>query len=213
MKIELGNFNFIRELEKLGLEHQILFAASICERTLPVYVSIDFEENFNHKTLPVLRETLDYIWNFPASGIFDSERLQSFLTTCQKITSEIEDDELCNSPENTAPYVVSYTLELCLTGNIRQLKNVAIGGHGILSQILDFLMQEEEDIVGGCPWSGKSNKEQFEIIKNNYYTKREMQKETNDLGILTNIATINTEFIQKFRHEASPNGCGIIEFE
>jgi uncharacterized protein YjaG (DUF416 family) len=62
IQITSSNWDILTELlSQLSLEHQILFAASICERILPIYTTIDFPENFNHKTLPILREVLDYI--------------------------------------------------------------------------------------------------------------------------------------------------------
>ncbi len=196
-----------RVLSELSLDCQILFAASICERTLPIYVSIDFPEDYNHRTLPILREILDYIWDFPMTEIFDREKLHNFLSICQKITSEIEVRGLCCSVEHTAPYLISFILELCLTRDIECLKKVVKAGYAMLWQLLLYMM-EEEDI-----WDEKSLEEQCIEINNDYYSKREIQKEKDDWQILIATPIITSGFIQHFRHTAAPDGCGMVDFE
>jgi uncharacterized protein len=216
IQIKSSNWDILTELlSQLSLEHQILFAASICERILPIYTTIDFPENFNHKTLPILREVLDYIWNFPAMGIFERERLQEFLSICSKITSEIETNELCCSVENTAPYSILHTLEFCLAEEIKYLEEVFSGGHGMLWQLLDYLMEQEAEITGEDDdiWSRRSREEQYRCIDNDYYMKRELQKEKDDWQILATHPLLTAEFIQQFRHASNPDGYGMIEFE
>jgi Protein of unknown function (DUF416) len=214
IKITAVNWDLLTELlGKLSLEHQVMFAASISERTLPVYTSIDFPGNFNHKTLPILRESLDYIWNFSAAGNSDPEKLQKFLTICQKITSEIEENELCCSVESTAPYSIVHTLELCLTGEVKYLEEVFSGGQAMLWQLLELLMDNEAYLTGKDAWSHKSCGEQYNDINNHNYSKQEIQKEKDDWQILSNTSTITTEFIQQFRLAANPNGYGSIDWK
>jgi uncharacterized protein YjaG (DUF416 family) len=200
-------------LNNLSLQHQIMFAASICERTLPIYTSIDFLRNFNHKTLPILREALDYIWDFPALGNFDRQKILCLLTNCQNITSEIETYGLCSSVENTAPYSLSCTLELCLTGEVKYLKEVFSSGHGMIWQILDYLMDQEVEVEKKNTWVQKSRQEQYSDIDNDYYMKLEIQKEKDDWQNLSNTPLITSEFVQQFRQAANPSGHGMIEFE
>jgi uncharacterized protein YjaG (DUF416 family) len=200
-------------LSGLSLERQILFAASICERTLPIYVSIDFPENFNHKTLPILRKILDNIWNYCTEVDLNREKLQSLLADCKKITSEIEINGLCCSAEHTAPYSISHTLALCLTGDIKYLEQVFRGGHAMLWQILEYLNEEEICTSVEDTWRNKSCEERYSDIDNDYYSKREIQKEKDDWENLTNATEITPEFIKKFRKAANNEGYGMIEFE
>jgi Protein of unknown function (DUF416) len=214
IKITSVNWNLLTELlGKLSLEHQIMFAASISERTLPVYTSIDFPGNFNYKTLPILREALDYIWNFSAAGNSEPEKLQNFLTICQKITSDIEGNELCCSAESTAPYSIVHTLEFCLTGEIKYLEEVFSGGQAMLWQLLELLMDNEAYILGEDAWSDKNLEEQSSDLDNHYYSKREIQKEKEDWQILAITPLITAEFIRQFRLAANPNGYGSIDWK
>jgi hypothetical protein len=212
VQITSTNWNLLTELlGNLSPEHQIMFAASISERTLPIYTSINFPGNFNHKTLPILRGALDYIWNFSAAGNSDPEKLQNFLTICQKITSEIEENELCCSVESTAPYSIVHTLELCWTGEVKYLEEVFSGGQAMLWQLLELLMDNEAYLTGKDAWSHKSCEEQYNDINN--HSKQEIQKEKDDWQILSNTSIITTEFIQQFRLVANPNGYGSIDWK
>jgi uncharacterized protein len=215
IQITSSNWDVLTELlSQLSLEHQILFAASICERILPIYTSIDFPENFNHKTLPILREVLNYIWDFPGMGVFERERLQDFISVCRKNNSEIETRELCCSVESIAPYSILSTLEFCLTKELKYLEEVFSGGHGMLWQLLDYSMEQEAEVTGEEDiWSKKSREEQYSCIDNDHYMKRELQKEKDDWQILVNNPRLTAEFIQQFRHASNPDGYGMIEFE
>jgi uncharacterized protein YjaG (DUF416 family) len=62
MKIEFQELDFIIEFEKISFSRQILFSTSICERLLPFYISVDFDDSFNHQTFSLLRDILDYSW-------------------------------------------------------------------------------------------------------------------------------------------------------
>jgi uncharacterized protein YjaG (DUF416 family) len=104
------------KLEELSIYHQIMLASSVCERILPSYISVNFQENFNHETFPVLREILNYIWELPISENFDEKKLRGFLNTCHEIKSEIQRG-LCDTAHYTAPYSLYNTLELCLSKN------------------------------------------------------------------------------------------------
>ena len=97
------NFSLIKELMNISLNHQILFAASICERILIIYASTNVGEGFNHANLPTLTGILDYIWSFLSVGILDLEKLQESLDTCREITFEIEENQLGVFAEYTAP--------------------------------------------------------------------------------------------------------------
>jgi Protein of unknown function (DUF416) len=207
------NFSLIRELRKLDLNHQILFATSICERTLLVYANTNVGEGFNHTSLPILTEILDYIWNFPATGVFDRDKLQDSLDACGKITFEIQENQLGVFAEYTSPYMIYSTLELCLIDKTRNLKNIVQCGYSMLSDLLSCLMEEEEKLAENDQWSSKSSKEQLEIIDNHYYTNREVQKQKDDWKLLANTPLITAEFIQNFRYNATPGGCGIVDFK
>jgi hypothetical protein len=201
-----------RLLGELSLDRQILFAASICERTLPIYVSIEFPEDFNHKTLPILREIMNYIWDFPAAGIFNRESLQNLLVTCRQITSKIEANDLCCTVHSNAPYLISHTLELCLTGEVKYLKEVFSSGHDMLWELVRCCWVQEGEMCGE-DMGNKSSEEEDGAIDNDEDTQREMQKERADWQVLANTPEISAEFIQQFRHAANPNGYGTIEFE
>jgi uncharacterized protein len=212
MKIYFQNYDFIPAFtDELSRDRQILFAASICERLLPLYTSIDFEDNFNHRTLPILREILDFIWNKSILDVVDRVQLQGLLDTCEQITSEIEENELCSTEEHTAPYAIFDTLELCLTGKIEALTEVVKSAHSYLWYALNYRMEREEELAGDDRWERKSFQEQCEVIKNHYFTEREMKKEMDDWQVLVNTPILTTQFIQQFRHAANPDGYGIID--
>ena len=198
------------DLEKLSLRHQVIFAASMCERMLPFYVSIDFHDDFNHKTFPIIREILDYIWNSTAMGIFDREKLQNFLNTCHEITSEIEKG-LCSTPEYTVPYSLSSTLRLCLTENKKYLNQVLNDSFTIIDHTVNYLIDEQSYFDEYGTLHGQKNaSERAEILENHYLLKRETQKEIDDYKILFNSPVMTPKFIQEFRHSADPDGRGMI---
>jgi uncharacterized protein len=200
------------ELEKLSIRHQIMFAASICERMLPFYISINFCDNFNHKTLPIIREVLDYIWNCVTINTFDREKLQKLLDTCHKITSEIEEGGLCPTPEHTAPYSLSSALELCLTENKKYLDRVLNDSFAVIDHTVNYLIDEQAYFDDyGILHGDKSAGERAEILENHYLLEREKQKEMTDYKVLLNTPAITPEFIQQFRRSADPNGCGIVD--
>jgi uncharacterized protein YjaG (DUF416 family) len=201
------------DLKKLDINRQIMFAASICERMLPFYVSIDFHENFNHKTLPKLRSILDCIWDLSTLDIFDLNTLNDLLHQCQKITSEIEDEELCGTPENIAPYAISFTLELCITKDIQCLEQVLSYSFAIIDQTLHFLIDQKSYVDDYGQWHSMDENEEKDILANHYLLKREMQKKIEDYQTLVNTPIINAIFARQFRLSADPDGIGIIDNE
>jgi uncharacterized protein YjaG (DUF416 family) len=201
------------KLEKLNINRQIMFAASMCERMLPFYVSIDFDEDFNHKTLPKLRSFLDYIWGLSVTNVFDIDTLNDLLQQCQTITSEIEDKELCGTPENTAPYAISETLELCITKDIQYLEQVCNYSFGIIDQTLHFLIDREAYFDDYGQLHDMNEDEEKDILENHYLLKREMHKRMEDYQTLVNTSVINADFAKQFRLDADPDGIGSIDAE
>jgi uncharacterized protein YjaG (DUF416 family) len=201
------------DLKKLDINRQVMFAASMCERMLPFYVCIDFYENFNHKTLAKLRSVLDYIWELSTTDIFEIDTLNDLLHQCQKITSEIEDKELCGTPENTAPYAISETLELCITKDIQYLEQVCNYSFGIIDQTLHFLIERESYIDDYGQLHTMNEDEEKDILENHYLLKREMQKRMDDYQTLVNTPVINATFARQFRLSADPDGIGIVDAE
>ncbi|MDV2992295.1 MAG: hypothetical protein N4J56_001949 [Chroococcidiopsis sp. SAG 2025] len=133
------------------------------------------------------------------------------LISCQKITTDIEENELCTTEENTAPYVISSTLELALTGNIGHLKQVVLNGHSVLWYALNYQMEREEEIAGDDRWESKSLEEHCDIIESHYLTKREMQKEMDDWFALKNTSKLTPEFIDRFCAASLLGGKGILD--
>jgi uncharacterized protein YjaG (DUF416 family) len=201
------------ELEKLNINRQIMLAASMCERMLPFYVSIDFHEDFNHKTLPKLRSILDYIWNLSALDVFDIDTLNDLFHQCRTITSEIEDKELCGTPENTAPYAISETLELCITKDIQYLEQVCNYSFGIIDQTLHFLIDRKSYVDDSGQWHSMDEDEEKDILENHYLLKREIQKRIEDYQALVNTPVINATFARQFRLNADPDRIGIVDTE
>jgi uncharacterized protein YjaG (DUF416 family) len=199
------------DLEKLDINRQIMFAASMCERMLPFYISIDFHEDFNHKTLPKLRSILDYIWELSTTDIFEINTLNDSLQQCQEIISEIEDRELCGTPENTAPYAIFYTLKLCITKETQCLKQVKNYSFAIIDQTLHFLIDREAYIDDYGELHSMDEDEEEDILENHYLLKREMQKEMDDYQALVDTPIINAVFVQQFRLNADLDGLGIVD--
>jgi uncharacterized protein len=206
------------ELEKLGLCHQIAFAASLCERMLPLYVGTDSSERidgFNHQTLPMLRKILDYIWDFPAVGIFEEEKLHSFLEECKEISSKIEDEDLIPQPEEyiaSAPYSIADALELCLTGEIKHLEQVRQNNWFAIEFALSIIIDERTYVDDyGVMQEQKTLEEEYEIIENHYLYQREYRKEMGDYQTLIDTPSITPEFIQEFRLSADPDGLGVLD--
>jgi uncharacterized protein YjaG (DUF416 family) len=201
------------DLEKLDINRQIMFAASMCERMLPFYVSTDFHEDFNHKTLPKLRSVLDYIWEFSTTDIFEIDTFNDLLQQCQEIISEIEDKELCGTPENTAPYAIFTTLELCITKKNQYLKQVCNYSFAIIDQTLHFLIDREAYIDDYGQLHSMDEDEEKNILENHYLLEREMQKRMEDYQTLVNTPVINATFARQFRINADPDGIGIVDAE
>ena len=197
MKIDFYRENCINELSKLNISHQILFAASICERLLPMYLSIEFYERYNFKTFPILIKILNYIWLEPATGILNTESLENNLSECQQIITDMEEGELCVTEENKASYAIFYTLKLC--------------AHAYLWEALNCRMEKEDELSGDNHWESKTFDEQYKIIKNHFYTTREIDKEIKDLNTLIDTPVLTIKFVEQFRQSSNPEGKGIID--
>jgi uncharacterized protein YjaG (DUF416 family) len=211
MNIQFEDSDSIAGLKTLSFEHQVLFAASVCERLLPVYVGIDFPDNFNHQTLPILRKVLDSIWLCASSGVFEIEQLQELISICHQITLDIEEGQLCATYEAEAPYLIKDLLELCLHKDFDCLKRIVMNTHTMLTEGIDYIMEQEEILNDHEEWTNKSLKEQVEVMRNNEFTIREMQKEMQDWQFLVNHPKLTKAIVEQFRQSSDPNNRGVID--
>ena len=118
--------DLIAELSALPSSHRLAFAASCCERLLPLYGSFSREEDWGYPDL--LRDALDGVWQLVKGARLSEERIRRWRRGCRTITP---DPGRFPSPEAAeaarAVEAVSATLECAVTGDAATAARVVEG--------------------------------------------------------------------------------------
>lgn len=118
----------VNELRKsLGIlphKHQMVFAASCCERLFPNYRAFTLLEHWGRPQL--LRTTLDEIWKSVEEEALSRERVLTLIQAMNTITPHTEDfTSIFVSLAEDAVAAVIYTLEHHLDGDVERVVLVA----------------------------------------------------------------------------------------
>jgi uncharacterized protein len=179
--------------ESISHFHQISFCASLSERILPNYNLLDRDSNIYN--FPLLRKSLDEIWDSLIKNELDLKKIQNISESCEALISETDNNEnLASLPEaENAVACLCYTLDLCLHPNeislIIQAINTAHISFDYYFQNMIFICLDnnlnQEEIVDEF---GMLNLEYIlpfiEIDKRKYSYSKRSEKITEQLSVM-----------------------------
>jgi hypothetical protein len=213
MNIVPGDMTSVRDLMSIDFNHQVLFGASVCERSLPIYLLYDFYDRFNHDAMPILREILDYVWTSCSSSDFDTAILEKFLDRCIDISDKIHENEsfaTLMSIEYYVPTMIEDLINLCLTTEYKYLKAIVDRAQGIILGGIDYTLELESEINEDGSYQKMLPDELTEKMNGHHFILTEIQKEVADLQFLKDRPLLTPESIQEFRSNADPYGLGLM---
>jgi uncharacterized protein YjaG (DUF416 family) len=213
MNIVPGDMTSVRDLMSIDFKHQVLFGASVCERSLPIYLLQDFDDRFNHDTLPILREMLNYVWQSCDSLNFNPEILQEFLDRCKNINDEIDEQQhylTRVSVEHYVPTIIEDLINLCLTTEYNYLEAIVERAHGIIMQGIDYTLELESEMTEDNIYTKMTPDDLDKKICEHCFIMTEIEKEIADWHFLKDRPVLTPELIQEFRSNADPEGIGLM---
>lgn len=207
MNLDFYNLDVLeKELEKLPPLHRIAFAASICERMLPIYQTFSQQEGWGNSV--VLIEALDEVWQILQGKPVDEPKIRQLIEDCgnaaphsdyvMKSRYDFEAQLTCSA--------IRSTLEACSDCNSQHFIDVM---EFVRDTINGFLISRKDDADPN--WYKKSLQEQEEYVSSHALAKQEIAKEQEDLQRLKEVETLDREFLESLRTSFNNSGRSLID--
>ena len=183
------------ELKQLPHFHRVAFAASICERMLPMYNTFSQMENWGQPS--VLRELLDKMWLILEGKTIDSSKVHQMMEecSCEDVCPNIEDYNFDNLDYlYEAFFTVSAlysTLTALLTVDLMYI--IGVVKNARFETIEGFITERDNLIETDNP------KDEMKLIANHPLAKQELAKEIEDLQRLKNAEKLKPELLEWLR--------------
>lgn len=183
------------ELKQLPHLHRVAFAASICERMLPMYSKFAQMENWGRPSL--LREALDEVWLILQGKPIDLSKIRQLIQDMdgENVWPDSESDDFCDADYLfEAQFTVSAiysTLTDILTSDFKYVMGVV--DEARFYTIEGFISQRDK------LYEVKNRNDTLEPIANDPLAKQELAKEMEDLQKLKNAETLSPELVEWLR--------------
>lgn len=193
------------EIKQLSHLHRVAFAASICERMLPMYNNFSQMENWGRPSL--LREALDEIWLILQGKPIDLSRIRQLIEDFdgENVWPDSDSDDFCDAPDLfEAQFTVSAfysTLTVIMTSDCKYIIGVVKNAR---FDTIDGFVSQRDNL-----YEVKNFDEEMEQIANDPLAKQEMAKEMEDLERLKNAETLSPELLEWLR--TTSTGKSLIE--
>jgi hypothetical protein len=207
MNLDFFQLDTLQEiLETIPPFHRVAFAASICERMLPIYELFSQEESWGDST--VLRNALDEIWQVLLKKQADAEKIEELTKACEQQTLHadyVRQSQLNYEAQQTVS-AVCFTLESCLEPTSRKVLDVA---QCVEETIYGFLTSKKFD--DDESWIKKSSEELENYVASDPLAVQEIAKQKQDLQRLKQVETLDRDFLEWLQISSSNNGKSLIE--
>jgi uncharacterized protein YjaG (DUF416 family) len=193
-------------LETIPPFHRVAFAASICERMLPIYELFSQEESWGDST--VLRNALDEIWQVLLKKQADAEKIEELTKACdqQALHADYVRHSDLNYEAQQTVSAVCFTLEACLEPTSIKVLDVA---QCVEETIYGFLTLKKFD--DDESWLKKSSEELENYVASDPLAVQEIAKQKQDLQRLKQVETLDRDFLEWLQISSSNNGKSLIE--
>ncbi|MEG3954191.1 DUF416 family protein [Microcoleus sp. herbarium2] len=207
MNLDFFQLDTLQEiLETLPPFHRVAFAASICERMLPINELFSQEESWGDST--VLRNALDEIWQILLKKQADAEKIEELTKACEQQTLHADDvrqSRLDYEAQQTIS-AVCFTLESCLEPTSIKVLDVA---QCVEETIYAFVTSRKFD--DDESWNDKSSEELDNYVASHPLAIQEMAKQREDLQWLKQVETLDRDFLERLRTSSHNNGKSLID--
>jgi hypothetical protein len=196
-----------QELKQLSHLHQVAFAASICERMLPMYEKFSRMANWGQPSL--LREVLDEVWLILQQKSIAPSKIRKLMEKIdgEGVWPDSDSDEFCDAYYLfEAQFTISAlysTMTALLTSDSKYI--IGVVGNARFDTIEGFISQRDK------LYEVKNYKDMLEPITNDPLAKQEMAKEMEDLQNLKKADKLSAEFLEWFRTSSSNKGKSLID--
>ncbi|AFZ28095.1 hypothetical protein Cylst_6127 [Cylindrospermum stagnale PCC 7417] len=203
------NFNFFEydtleeELKQIPTQHQLAFAASICERLIPNYKAFcqNLVEPWGNPSVP--KEALDEVWQILAGKPLDPVLISQLRDECGQ--DDIFPDDLdfgddCYEAQETL-IAIRAILAACIEPDLQLIIEVAKHARNIIEAYIPY---KDENFKLTLEKDGEEKF--YESIANHPFAVREIAKQTEDLQRLKVIQTLDKFFLEWLR--TSSENCG-----
>lgn len=207
MNLDFFQLDTLQEiLETIPPFHRVAFAASICERMLPIYELFSQEESWGDST--VLRNALDEIWQVLLKKQADAEKIEELTKACDQQTLHadyVRQSRLDCEAQQTVS-AVCFTLESCLEPTSIKVLDVA---QCVEETIYGFVTSRKFD--DDESWIEKSSEELENYVASDPLAVQEIAKQKQDLQRLKQVETLDRDFLEWLQISSSNNGKSLIE--
>ncbi|MBP0029423.1 DUF416 family protein [Roseofilum sp. Guam] len=207
MNLELFNLSELNTvLDELPPLHRLAFAASMCERMLPIYDVFCQQEKWGNPQ--VLREALDEAWRILQAQTPDIPKINQLQRQMDEIAPDADNCRFSRFifEAQMACSVIDLILEINL--NIDSQKVVKIAEY--ITDTIDSFLTLEKD-TDDPDWPAKPLEEQRQYIANHRLAKQEIAKQKEDLQRLKEAKILDTEILEWLRTSYKNEGKTIID--
>lgn len=207
MNLDFYNLDVLeKELEKLPPLHRIAFAASICERMLPIYNVFSQQEGWGDPTS--LRIALDEVWEVLQAKPVDEAKIRQLIDDCENAAphSDYVMQSRYDFEAQLTCSAIRSTLEACIDCNSQHFIDVMEFVRDIIN---GFLTSRKDD--ADPHWYKKSLQEQEEYVSSHALAKQEIAKEQEDLQRLKEVETLDQDFLESLRASFNNSGRSLID--
>jgi uncharacterized protein YjaG (DUF416 family) len=191
-----------RALEELPRRNRVAFAASCCERLLPNYHAFTLVESWGD--LAPLVDGIDLVWHYLATGTLPEPHARKLALACEAAAPDMEDFGSLYAPAALdAAASVAYTLEGCLTDDVRPIADVASLARETIYLYLHRIGQP-------TPLEPQAGAFIEDWVQHSPLMQQELAKQQQDLLDLQQRTLLTPEFLLSLR--TSSQGLGLQPF-
>lgn len=196
---------FKEKIERLPHLHRVAFAASICERMLPMYNNFYYLAKWGN--LSLLKQALDEVWVILQGRSINSHKINKFIDNFdgEGVWPDSESDDFCDAPYLfEAQFTVSAIyaiLNAILEPNVGYIIVVVENAR---FETIEGLISQREKL-----YEVKDRQYVVDFVANDPLAKQEMAKEMEDLERLKNAETLSPELLEWLR--TTSTGKSLIE--
>ncbi|MEM9103855.1 MAG: DUF416 family protein [Pseudomonadota bacterium] len=168
------------------------FSALCCERLLPNYLAFQQAFTWGRGDVQILRQGLDYVWQYLETGEFDAEKITQLHDQCVEIIPNSETSDIYKNPDIYITIAQNACFGICGILDVLIRFDPERNGN-ILSHTVDtvILYTDNSDI--------KDEQKSNNYIFHHPLMQRELKIEDESLTLLEKTPEITPDFLVKFK--------------
>jgi uncharacterized protein len=181
------------QLEQLGGEHRVVFAASCCERLLPACEAFSDEDGWGSPRM--LRQALDAVWAVVPGSRLDDEEVRRLIAGVEEQIPNLDDPftSIFAAPAQNAAIAVARCVECARTGSVED------GG-----KVADLSIDAFEAYVDQTEGEGPVYDE--ERVTSSPVYRGEVSDQQDDLSLLAEQRELEPEVVEEIRSRSRTRG-------